>query len=171
MSICGRQSENSTSPQGPAAEYEVVHIAKTPNYCGLCDDYAQSQASKPVAVLCCEGGCLRGDVARQAANHLCHVLLPTQTVRICLGGAFTKDSGQRDLVRHAAKVLALEGCAVDCATRMMQGVVDTPISVICVDELYEFDRSLFGINELPEAEIKRHGISVATQIAESLQAK
>lgn len=53
MSICGRQSENSTSPQGPAAEYEVVHIAKTPNYCGLCDDYAQSQASKPVAVLCC----------------------------------------------------------------------------------------------------------------------
>ncbi len=170
MSTCEHHSDNSIRCKEHDAEYELVKIAKTPNYCGLCDDYAQSQASKPVAVLCCEGGCLRGDVARQAANHLCHVLLPKQTVRICLGGAFTKDSGQRNLVRHATKVIALEGCAVDCATRMMQGVVDAPISVIRVDQLYEFDRSLFGINELPEAEIKRHGISVATQIAESLQA-
>lgn len=163
------QCNNSVTPSQVESGVEVVKIPKTTAYCGLCDDYARRQADKPIAVLCCEGGCLRGEVARQASNYLCHQLLPQQTVRICLGGAFTKDSGQRKLVRQAARVVALEGCVVDCASRMMAGVVEVPIEVIHVDELYHFDRRLFGIDELPEDQLKQHGIEAATAIATRLQ--
>lgn len=147
-------------------EYEVARMAKARNHCRLCDDYAERQRAKPVAVLCCEGACLRGEVARQAANILCHTLAPAETARICLGGAFTKESGQRDLVRKAPRLLALEGCSVNCASRMMQGVIDgLEAEVILVDRLYDFDRKLFGIEELAPAEVQAHARSVAEKIA------
>ena len=46
----------------------------------------------------------RGEIARRAANLVCHKLAPEKTVRICLGGAITKDTGQRNLVRNAQRV-------------------------------------------------------------------
>ncbi len=137
----------------------------------MCEDYANRQATKPVAVMCCEGACLRGEVARQAANLLCHTLLPAQTVRICLGGAFTKDTGQRALVKHAPRVIALEGCFLNCSARMMKGVIrDLEPEVIVADRLYDFDRRLFGIDEMPRADIERHARTVAEHVAKTLQA-
>jgi hypothetical protein len=38
----------------------------------------------------CEGA--KGEVARLAANLIAHRLAPENTVRICLGGVFTKDT-------------------------------------------------------------------------------
>ena len=75
-----------------SSEYEIVQMEKTKNVCPMCEDYAKQQASKPIAVMCCEGACLRGEVARRVANVICHSLAPEKTVRICLGGAFTKDT-------------------------------------------------------------------------------
>ncbi len=155
-----------------AADYEVEYVEKTRNVCPMCEDYAKRQADKPVAVMCCEGACLRGEVARQAANLLCRSLRPEQTVRICLGGAFTKDTGQRALVKHAARVIALEGCFLACASRTMKGVVrDLEPEVIVADRLYDFDRRLFGIDEMPAADVARHARTVAEQVADRLYAE
>jgi uncharacterized metal-binding protein len=104
-------------------EYKVAKIRKTTNVCPMCEDYARAQASKPIAIMSCEGGCLRGEVSRQAANIIYHKMAPEKTVRICLGGAFTKDTGQRSLVRNAKKLIAIEGCFIKCYSRMMQGVI------------------------------------------------
>ncbi len=150
-------------------EYEVVRIEKTANFCPLCEDYAKKQSSKPVAVLSCEGACARGEVARQAANLVCHSLAPEKTVRICLGSAFTKDGEQRRLVRNAPKVVAIEGCFINCGSRMMKGVVaGIKPEVIIADQLYDFDRSIFGIDELTEEEIKIHAREVANKIVDKL---
>lgn len=150
-------------------EYEAIRIRKTENICPMCEDYAEKQASKPVAVICCEGACLRGEVARQAANVLCHSIAPQKTARICLGGAFTKDTGQRNLVRNAEKVIALEGCFIKCASRMMEGVIaNLETEIVIADRLYDFNRDLFGIDEMPEAEIKAHAKEVARKIAKTL---
>lgn len=92
---CGMGTKESSDD----AVYEVIRLKKTTKTCQMCEDYAKRQETKPVAVICCEGACLRGEVARQAANLLCHTIAPDKTVRICLGGAFTKDTGQRSLVR------------------------------------------------------------------------
>ena len=161
---CGKQEG-----AGGPADYETVRIEKTRNVCPMCEDYAKAQASKPVVVMCCEGACLRGEIARQAANVLCHKLAPDKTVRLCLGGAFTKDTGQRGLARSGKKVVALEGCFIECASRMMKGVIpELKSEVIVADSLYEFDRSLFGIDEMPEAQIKVHAEEVARKVLERL---
>ncbi len=151
------------------ATYEMVSIEKTKNVCPMCEDYARAQATKPIVVMCCEGACLRGEIARQAANLLCHKLAPDKTVRLCLGGAFTKDTGQRSLVRNGKRIVALEGCFIECASRMMKGVIpDIKTEVIIADTLYDFDRSLFGIDQMPEAQIKVHAEEVAGKALERL---
>ncbi len=94
----------------PTPEHEAVLIEKTQRVCPVCEDYALRQASKPVVVMSCEGACLRGEVARRAANVMCHRLAPEKTARLCLGGAFTKEGGQRELAKNAPKLIAVEGC-------------------------------------------------------------
>jgi uncharacterized metal-binding protein len=145
--------------------YEVARIEKTKFSCHLCEDYAERRKDRPVAVMSCEGACLRGEVARQAANILCHSLLPEKTTRICLGGAFTKDTGQRKLVRNAKRLIALEGCPINCASRMMKGVINgLEPEVINADQLYEFDKNLFGIDEMAPEQIFAHAQTVARKI-------
>ncbi len=149
----------------PTAEFETVQIEKTSNVCPMCEDYARQHAAKPVIVMSCEGACLRGEVARKASNLLCHKLAPEKTVRLCLGGAFTKDGGQRALVKGSARVVAVEGCFLECASRMMKGVVpELAAEVVIADRLYNFDRHLFGIDEMPEEEINQHAGEVATSL-------
>lgn len=149
--------------------HEVVRIAKAKGSCSLCEEYAERQQGKQVAVMSCDGACLRGEVSRQAANILCHTLAPGKTVRICLGGAFTKDTGQRSLVRNAPRLLALEGCPVNCASRMMSGVIEglSP-EIIRTDRLCDFDPNLFGIDEMPQEEIQALARIVAEKIAVTL---
>ena len=146
-------------------DYEAVRIEKTSNVCPLCEDYAKNQASKPVVIMSCEGACLRGEVARRAANIICHSLAPEKTVRICLGSAFTKDTEQRKLVKKAKRVIALEGCFINCSSRMMKGVIkELQPEVIIADKLYDFNRNLFGINEMSEDEINTHSQEAAKKI-------
>ncbi|MFP5212337.1 MAG: putative zinc-binding protein [Acidobacteriota bacterium] len=158
-----------SSKAGTKVEYELARIEKTQNSCKLCEDYTKRQKSKPVAVMCCEGACLRGEVARQAANILCHNLAPEKTVRICLGGAFTKDTGQRSLVREAGRLIALEGCLLNCSSRMMGGVIEglSP-EVVIADRLYTLDREVFGIDEMTPGEIHAHALAVAQKLAATL---
>ncbi len=164
-SCCGKENEM----KGQNNDYEIVRIEKTKNSCHLCDEFAERQKSKPVAVMCCEGACLRGEVARQAANILCHSLAPEKTVRICLGGAFTKDTGQRNLVRNATRLIALEGCFTNCSSRMMAGTINgLKPEVIIADRLYEFDRNLFGIEEMTPEQIQVNAQTVAQKIADTL---
>ena len=153
-------------------DFEVVKIEKIRNGCAACEDSAEAQIKKqvPYAIISCEGACLRGEVSRQAANHICFSKMPNKTARICLGGAFTKDSGQRNLVRNAAKVYVLEGCNTRCASRMMKGVVGgLHPEVIIVDGLYNFDRKLFGINEVTEQQIKDFSQEAANKIVEKIK--
>ncbi len=153
-------------PDEPSNEYEVVKIRKTANVCPMCENYAIQQSPKPIAVMSCEGGCLRGEISRQATNILCHSLAPRETVRICLGGAFTKDTGQRQLVRGAKRVIAIEGCFIKCSSRMMQGVISgLDPEIIIADQLYDFDRNLFGIDEMREVDIKAKARIVAEKVS------
>ena len=153
------------------SEYETIRIKKIHSNCSLCEDYAKKQSTKPVAVLSCEGACLRGEISRQAANRICFRLAPDETVRICLGGAFTKDTGQRNLVRNAGRVVAIEGCFIRCASRMMQGVLpDLKPEVIIADTLYELDGEYFGMDEVSEDQIRAHAETVASKVLEKIQA-
>jgi uncharacterized metal-binding protein len=149
--------------------HETIHVARTKATCGLCEDYSAREASKPIVVMACEGACLRGELARLTANHLCDDLAPERTARLCLGGAFTKDTGQRNLARKAQRVIAIEGCPIACATRMMQAVVPemTP-EVFMIPNLTSLDPALFSIKEMPEKARRAQAFRAANAIAKSI---
>lgn len=72
-------------------------------------------------------------------------------------------------MRNAGRVNALEGCYVNCASRMMQGVIEELKSeVVIADRFYDFDRNLFGIDEMPPEEITAHARNVAREIVDSI---
>jgi uncharacterized metal-binding protein len=72
-------------------------------------------------------------------------------------------------VRNAQRLIALEGCFINCSSRMMNGAIDglTP-EVIVADRLYDFDRKMFGIEEMPAEQIEAHARAVAQKIADTL---
>jgi uncharacterized metal-binding protein len=149
--------------------YETVRIKRIKAECSACENYAKENSSKAVAVMCCEGGCLRGEIARRATNLVCFNYAPEKTVRICLGGAFTKDTGQRNLVRNASRVLAVEGCFLNCASRMMQGVLpELKQEAIIATNFYEVESSTFGINEMSDDEINSRADAVARKIVDQI---
>lgn len=146
--------------------YETVKIEKVGQSCPACEEYAEKYSTDPpkVAVMACEGACAKGEVARVAANIVAHELARESTVRICLGGAFTKDSGQRGLVRRANKAVAIEGCFISCSSRMMKGVLPSLKSeVVQADTLYEASLP-FGVDEVPEEVIRECAWTVAEAV-------
>lgn len=148
--------------------FEEIKIEKVEGYCQLCEDYAKRNSTNPtkIAIMSCEGACARGEVSRRAANLITHKLAKENTVRVCLGGAFTKEGGQRNLVRDSHKVIAIEGCFIDCSSRMMKGVISEldPI-VIRADTIYDKDLP-FGLDEVSEEEVSECAEIVAEEIIE-----
>lgn len=148
-------------------DYETIKIAKVTGKCPACEDYSEKNSTNPpmIAVMACEGACSRGEVSRRAANLVAHRLARDETVRICLGGAFTKDIGQRNLVRRVEKVIAIEGCFIHCATRMMDGVLpDLEPVLVQADTLYDSDTIPFGIDEVPDEMFTVYAYKVAEQV-------
>lgn len=143
--------------------YETIKIEKVEKTCPACEEYAEKYSTNPpkVAIMACEGACAKGEVARLAANLAAHRLARENTVRICLGGAFTKDTGQRNLVRRANKTIAIEGCFISCSSRMMKGVLpNLRPEIVQADTLYETSLP-FGIDEVSEEELRECARTVA----------
>lgn len=152
------------------SETELIRQPKTKVVCSACEAYSKSQLSKPVVVMCCEGGCSRGEIARRAANRLCFTVAPEQTARLCLGGAFTKDTGQRKLAGEAKRLIAIEGCFIKCATRMMMGVIpELDVEVVVATDHYDLAPMPFGIDELSEKDADECARKVADHVAASLE--
>lgn len=148
-------------------EYEVIHLEKTKKVCGLCEKYSSSKAEDNglIAVMSCEGACLRGEISRRVANKICFEDSKENIARVCLGGAFTKDTGQRNMVRSAKRVIALEGCFIECASRMMKGVIpNLSPEVILVDKYYTFDKNLFALNDVSEDELIKYSNEAISNI-------
>ena len=146
--------------------YETIKIEKVEESCQLCEGYAEKHSTNPpkIAVMACDGACARGEVARIAANLVAHKLAPENTVRICLGGAFTKDTGQRNLVRRADKTIAIEGCFISCSSRMMKGVLPgLQPEIVQADTLYESFLP-FGVDEVSEEELRKCANIVARTV-------
>nr|WP_321506659.1 putative zinc-binding protein [uncultured Methanoregula sp.] len=147
-------------------DYETIKIANVTGKCPVCEDYAEKNSTTPpkIAVMACEGACSRGEVARRAANMVAHRLARDETVRICLGGAFTKDTGQRNLVRRAEKVIAIEGCFINCCSRMMEGVLpEMKPEIVRADLIYNIDLP-FGIDEVPDEMFTVYAHQVAERV-------
>ncbi len=146
---------------------KTIQVRLTDQRCALGDGYARKHLTAPAkaAVLSCEGMCLRGEVARRAANLIAHRLAPDRAVRVCHGGLLETSSGMRDLVERASKVLMLDGCGLACGTRLLKGALpEVRPAVVFTNGLFDADQVPFGVEEVTEEEINAYARTVADKV-------
>lgn len=121
------------------------------------------------AILACEGACIKGEVARVAANILAYKLERNIAVRICLGDAVIGDSGFTELVQRAPKTIIIEGCSLHCGNEIMKKrIPDLEPVIIEAIRLYSFDRDkYFEIFDIPREEIEEYAKKVADYVQQT----
>ena len=138
---------------------------------GLCpagETFAKEQiAKKTVPVLSCEGPCIRGDIARLAANVVAHEV--PRLARACHAETFfVPHSSMAAWVKGAEKTVMIDGCFLQCHGRVLQGLVGEG-KMIQIDALpfYRKYTDIFLMDDVPEDERK----AVARQVADKIIAK
>lgn len=137
---------------------------------GLCpvgEVYAKQQIEAGTTpVLSCEGPCIRGDIARRAADL---VAQEPSLARACHGESFfVPHSAMASWVRSADEVLMIDGCFLECHGRVLKAIVPEE-KIISVDALplYRKYNDVFLMDDVPEDERQE----VARDVAEKIIAK
>lgn len=118
---------------------------------------------KKIPVLSCEGPCVRGDIARRAANF---VAQEEPLGRACFPEAFfVPHSSMARWVKEADEVVMIDGCFLQCIGRILNNQVDQE-KIIHIDalSLYHKYTDLFDMEAVPEAE----RIETARQVADQI---
>jgi uncharacterized metal-binding protein len=145
----------------------AVRVDGVYNVCPTGEAWAeQSMGDKKIPVLACEGPCVRGDIARRAANFVAQEA-PFQ--RACYPeAAFVPHSGMARWVKEADQVIMIDGCYLKCIGRVVNNLVDRE-KIVHIDALplYKKYTDIFDMEDVPEAE----RIDAARQVADQILSK
>ncbi len=137
---------------------------------GLCpvgEKYANEQiAAGTTPVLSCEGPCIRGDIARRAADLIAQE--EPSLKRACHGEVFyVPYSAMAQWVRSADKVLMIDGCFLQCHGRVLKNLIRAG-NVLQIDALplYKKYTDIFLMDDVPEDERR----AVAREVADKILA-
>jgi uncharacterized metal-binding protein len=136
--------------------------------CPAGESWAQQQAAKKaIPVLSCEGPCIRGEIARLAANLVAQEV--PALARACHAETFfVPHASMAAWVRGAEKSVMIDGCFLRCHGRVLKNLVGEE-KVIHIDAhpLYKKYTDIFLMDDVPEEERK----TVARQVADKIIAK
>lgn len=139
--------------------------------CPAGERYAAAQmAAKATPVLACEGPCIRGDIARMAANMVAEEV--PGLARACHAEAFfVPHSGMRRWIETADRTVMIDGCFLKCHGRVLAGLVPER-QVVHFDALpfYRRHTDVFSMNDVAEAERRACARQVADGVIASLAA-
>lgn len=136
--------------------------------CPAGEAYARRQvAAGTLPVLSCEGPCIRGEIARLAANIVAQEV--PSLARCCHAEAFfVPHSTMTTWVRTAEKAIMIDGCFLKCHGRVLKKLIgDGKVVHIDALPLYKKYTDLFSMDEVPEEERK----AVARQVADRIIAQ
>ena len=120
-----------------------------------------------IPVLSCEGGCIRGEIARLTANIL---VREDKFARTCHGELLTvPHSSIAKWTKEADKVVLIDGCFLHCHQRILNDLVGEDRLVV-FDALSHYKKytDLFDIEDVPEDERKQVAREVADWVLEEL---
>jgi uncharacterized metal-binding protein len=123
----------------------------------------QKILQKKIPVLACESACIRGDIARRAANL---VAQEEPFARACCAEvAFVPHSTMARWVKEADQVIMVNGCFLKCVGRVLNNLVDQE-KIIHLDALQYYNKytDVFYMGDVPEAERIDTARDVANQI-------
>lgn len=118
---------------------------------------------KRIPVLSCEGPCVRGDIARRAADM---VAKEEPFTRACYPeAAFVPHSAMARWVKEADTVIMIDGCFLKCIGRVIKNLVEEE-KIVHIDALRLYNKytDLFAMEDVPEAE----RIDTARDVADKL---
>lgn len=139
---------------------------------GLCpagERWAEDKIlNKRVPVLSCEGPCVRGDIARLAANLVAN---EAPFARACYAEtAFVPHSTMARWVKQADHVVMIDGCFLKCFGRVLNNLVDRKkITHFDALPLYNKYTDLFHMDDVPESERQATAQQVANKILPKLR--
>ncbi len=147
-------------------ELNVTSIEKV---CAAGEEFGRKcQKEGKTPVFSCEGGCIKGEIARQAANL---VAKGDGFARACHGELFTVPHADlAKWVKEAGKVVVIDGCALFCHGRIAENIIGK-------DKLVIFDAlsihrkyaNLMDVDDVPEAERKQAASEVADKVLANLK--
>ncbi len=144
-----------------------IEVEATKSLCPTGEAYANQQIKdKKIPVLSCEGGCIRGEIARLAANIVAQEM--PEYARACHAETFfVPRSSMANWVKGSDKVLMIDGCFLKCHWRVLKKLVsEEKVTHIEALPLYNKFEEIFLLEDVPEAERK----AVACQVADKIMA-
>ena len=138
--------------------------------CGVCPigefTGKKNISESKIPVLSCEGACIRGEIARLAANI---VSRKESYGRGCHGELITvPESSIATWIKTAEKVVLIDGCFLRCHGRIIENIIDNE-KLIQFDALSHYNRytDIFDYEDVPEKERKEVAQSVADWVIDS----
>lgn len=128
----------------------------------------QHMAEKHIPVLSCEGPCVRGDIARLAANKVAE---EAPYARCCYQEALcVPHSAMARWLKTADQVVMIDGCFLTCAGRVLKKSIDEAHMIhFDILPMYNKYTSVFAMEDVPEAERALVAREVADQILARLK--
>ena len=145
-----------------------LEVQGVKGFCPAGEAYAQQQvAKKTIPVLSCEGPCIRGEIARLAANLVAQEV--PALARACHAETFfVPHSAMAAWVKGAEKSVMIDGCFLKCHGRVLKNLVgDEKVVHIDALPLHKKYTDVFLMDDVPEEERK----AVARQVADKIIAK
>ena len=146
-----------------------LNVEGTKAVCPIGERYGKKCSEEgKIPVISCEGSCIRGEIARLAAN----IIAKHEPYRRgCHGEIFTApDSAIANWARTANKIVVVDGCFMKCHGRILKNIVGEA-GMIHFDalEIYNKYTDLMDIDDVPEQERKATAEKVASVILNALQ--
>ena len=147
---------------------ETVQLNSTNAVCPIGEITGKKNISESkIPVLSCEGACIRGEIARLAAN----IISKEETYgQGCHGELITvPDSAIARWIKSADKVVLIDGCFLRCHGRIIENIIDKE-KLLQFDALSHYNRytDIFDYEDVPEEERKEVAQSVANWVIESI---
>ena len=146
----------------------TIDVQGVKGLCPVGEAYASQQiAANATPVLSCEGPCIRGDIARRAADLI--VKDVPSLKRACHGEAFfVPYSAMATWVKTADEVLMIDGCFLKCHGRVLNNLVPED-NVVHIDALPLYNKytDVFLMDDVPEEDRK----AVAREVADKVIAR
>lgn len=168
MRSCG--SEDTKPTRGETTGFSL-EVEGTEKRCPIGETIgSRNMTTGKIPVLSCEGACIRGEIARLAANL---VAKAEPYARGCHGELFSvPDSAMAQWVKKAEKVVLIDGCFIRCHGRIIENIV-------AKDKIVQFDAlrvyrkytDVFDIDDVPEPERKEAARQVADSVLAALEEK
>lgn len=148
----------------------TVNVQGVKGFCPAGEQYAKKQlAARTIPVLSCEGPCIRGEIARLAANMITQDV--PELARACHAETFfVPHSAMTSWVKRSDKTVMIDGCFLKCHGRILNELVPEN-RVIHIDALplHKQYNEIFLMDDVPEADRKAVARQVADQIIVNLR--